>query len=90
MEKHKYIFPNFMARRMRKASPMAQQQAILVSLSFMLLSMTVLAIYLLFTRESGIYYKGIVIFNLAAAFLFITSFIIQTYRQYLQDKKMFG
>lgn len=89
-EKHSYIFPDLMSNFMKKVDMQTQLEASLMSMSLIMIGMTLMAIYLFFFIDGSLYYKGLIIFNLGCAFLFISSFLITTYQQYVSYMDMMG
>jgi len=89
-EKHSYIFPNLMAKMMKKVDMRTQMESSLLSMFMIMIGMTLMAIYLFFFIEGSLYYKGLIIFNLVCAFLFISSFLVTTYQQYISYMDIMG
>jgi len=87
-EKLKFIFPNIMAKMMKKIDMRAQLEASMMSISLIMLGMTIMVIYLIIYGEMGWFYKSLIIFNLLCGFIFISSFLITTYHQYLSFMEM--
>jgi len=81
-EKHKYLFPNFLANAMSKVDMRTQYEASMMSMSLILLGLIISPIYLLFFTELVLWYKIFLIINCIAGWIFLSSFLITTYQQY--------
>ena len=89
-EKLSFVFPDLMAKFMKKVTMRTQLESSLLSMSMILTGMTIMAVYLIIYGEMGIFYKCLVLFNLACGFLFISSFLVTTYQQYISYMNMAG
>lgn len=89
-EKYKYCFPNIMAKAMGKVSMQVQLESSMMSMAMIQIGMLLMAVYLIFFGESGWVYKGLILINLGAAFIFISSFLATTYQQYVEHMKIMG
>jgi len=81
-EKGNYCFPSPIAKAMLKVNQRVQYEASLLSMSFILLSMLVAAIYAIFFTDLSLFVKIMTGVNAVAAFFFLSSFIITTFQQY--------
>ena len=82
-EKHRYVFPNFLAKAMSKVSMRAQMESSMLSQFLLLIGLSIMVIYIIFSRDVGGFYKFMVIFNLLCGFLLISSYLVTTYQQYV-------
>lgn len=82
-EKHKYIFPNFVASAMKNTDMPTQMKSAMLSMFLLLVGMILMGIYSLIYFTQGWVFKGLILFNLIAGFLFITSYLVTTYQQYI-------
>jgi len=89
-EKLSFVFPNIMAKFMKKVDMRTQMESSLLSMSMILVGMILMTIYLIIYGNMGGFYKGLIIFNLICAFVFISSFLVTTYQQYLSFMEMSG
>ena len=89
-EKLKFVFPNVLAKFMKKVEMRTQMESSLLSMSLIMCGMTLMAIYLIFFGQMGWVYKGLILLNLTAAFIFISSFLVTTYQQYISYMEMAG
>lgn len=89
-EKFKFVFPNFMSKIMKEVPMRTQLESSLISMSLIMVSLTLMAIYLLFFGEGSVAYKILLLVNLFAGFLFISSFLVTTYQQYISHMQMMG
>ena len=89
-EKHSYVFPDLMAKFMRKVDMRTQMESSMLSMTMIMIGMMIMVTYLFFFTEGSIFYKGIIIFNLVCGFLFISSFLVTTYQQYISYMDMMG
>lgn len=81
-EKYKYAFPNFFAKAMSKVSMRAQMESSMMSQFLLLIGLTVMVLFMIFSHQTSGFYKFMVIFNLVAAWFLITSYLVTTYQQY--------
>lgn len=79
----KYIFPNFLAKAMSKVDMRVQYEASMMSMSLILIGIILSAIYVFIYVNVPLWYEIVIIVNALAAFVFISSFIVTTYQQYL-------
>lgn len=89
-EKLKFVFPNIMAKFMKKVDMRTQQEASLLSMSLIMIGLILMTIYILIYGQMGLFYKSLVVFNLLCAFIFISSFLVTTYQQYISYMEMAG
>ena len=89
-EKYKYAFPNFFARAMSKVSMRAQMESSMMSQFLLLIGLTVMVLFMIFSHQTSGFYKFMVIFNLVAAWFLITSYLITTYQQYTSYMEAMG
>lgn len=89
-EKLSFVFPNLMAKFMKKVDMRTQQEASLLSMSLIMVGLILMTIYILIYGEMGLFYKCLVVFNLLCAFIFISSFLVTTYQQYISYMEMAG
>lgn len=89
-EKLKFIFPNIMAKMMKKIDMRTQMESSLISMFLILFGMVLMVTYLVFFGTMGIIYKCLLVFNLFCAFIFISSFLVTTYQQYIEYMKIMG
>ena len=89
-EKHSYVFPDLMAKMMKKIDMRTQMESSLLSMFMIMVGMILMATYLFFFTEGSAYYKGLILFNLGCAFLFISSFLVTTYQQYVSYMDLMG
>ena len=78
-----YIFPNFLAKIMAKVDMRTQYEAGMMSMSLILCGIVISGIYVLLYVNVPLWYKIVLVINALAAFVFISSFVITTYQQYL-------
>lgn len=89
-EPFKFIFPNIMSKMMREVPMRTQLESSMISMALIISSVTLMAIYLLFFGEGTWWYRTLIIINLFAAFIFISSFLVTTYQQYISHMGMMG
>jgi len=89
-EKFSFVFPNAMAKMMANVPMRAQLESSLISMSLIMISITLMAAYLLFFATGSVAYKIILTINLLCGFLFISSFLVTTYQQYISHMQMMG
>ena len=89
-EKHRYVFPNFMAKGMAKVSMRAQMEAGMMSQFLLLLGLTAMVLFMIFSKQTTGWYKFMVIFNLICGWFLISSYLITTYNQYTSYAEAMG
>ena len=89
-EKHRYVFPNLVAKMMKKVDMRTQMESSLLSMTMIIIGMFLMAVYLLFFGNVTTTYKFLILFNLFCAFIFISSFLVTTYQQYVSYMTMAG
>jgi len=84
MEKDKrYIFPKTLAEAMSKVDQRVQYEASMMSMVFILLGLIVMAVYMIFFTDFTTFMKVMVGINTVAGFIFLWSYLVTTYQQYL-------
>ena len=81
-EKHKYIFPNFLAKAMSKVDMRTQYEASMLSMAFILIGLAITIIYFVVYFSFPVWYKIVLVINGLAGFIFISSFLVTTYQQF--------
>lgn len=82
-QKNNYLFPNVLAESMKKVEMKTQLEAAMMSMFLLMIGMIMMSIYSLIYLTQGWLFKFLLIFNLLAGFLFMTSFLVTTYQQYI-------
>jgi hypothetical protein len=84
MDKNKrYIFPKTLAEAMSKVDQRVQYEASMMSMVFILTGLIVMAVYMIFFTEFTTFMKVMVGINTVAGFIFLWSYLVTTYQQYL-------
>jgi hypothetical protein len=89
-EKYKYCFPNIMAKTMSKIDFRAQMEAGMLSQFLLIIGLTIMMLYMIFTKQTSGFYKFMVIFNLACGWVLISSYLVTTYQQYTSYMEALG
>ena len=89
-EKHRYVFPNFMAKGMAKVSMRAQMEAGMMSQFLLLIGLSAMVLFIIFSRQTTGWYKFMVIFNLLCGWFLISSYLVTTYQQYVSYSEAMG
>ncbi len=89
-EKFSFVFPNFIAKIMKDVSIRVQLESSLLSMFMIMISLTLMGIYFLFFIEGTWVYKTLLIINFICGFLFISSFLVTTYQQYITHMAAMG
>jgi len=79
---HAYIFPSPIASMMKKIDMKTQYESGLFSQALLLLGMLLMTIYTLIYIDQGLVFKVLIVINLIAGFIFMSSFMVTTYQQY--------
>jgi hypothetical protein len=80
---HKYVFPNFLASAMKNTDVKTQLRAAMLSMLLLLIGMILMSVYTIIYLQQGWIFKGLILFNVAAGFLFMTSYLVTTFQQYV-------
>jgi len=86
-----YVFPDVLSNIMKKVDMRTQYEASLLSISFILIGLIAMAIYTVTFMEVGGWAKFMITFNMFWGFIFLTSFLVTNYQQYvayLQTSKL--
>lgn len=89
-EKYRYVFPSIMAKMMKDVPMRIQLEGSLLSMFLIMISLTLMVIYLLFFGEGSIAYKIILFMNLICGFLYISSSLVTAYQQYINHMEAMG
>ncbi len=81
-EKHRYIFPDFLAKAMSRVDMRAQMEASMLSQFLLIIGLTIMVLFMIISNQTTGFYKFIVIFNLLCGWVLISSYLITTYDQY--------
>ena len=89
-EKHRYVFPNFLAKGMAKVSMRAQMEAGMMSQFLLLIGLSTMVLFMIFSKQTTGWYKFMVIFNLICGWFLISSYLVTTYQQYVSYAEAIG
>lgn len=81
-EKYSYCFPNFLAKAMAKVNMRTQMESSMLSQFLLIIGLSIMVLYIIFSQQVSGFYKFMVIFNLLCGWLLISSYLITTYQQY--------
>ena len=82
-QKFKYVFPEKMANFMAKVDFRTQMEAGMMSQFLLLIGLSTMMLFMVLFQPGSWWYKGLVIFNMAAAWILIGSYLVTTYQQYI-------
>ena len=82
-DKPKFIFPNLIAKGMANLTTQYQMEASMLSLVIILIGMIIIAVYTIFFLELNLFMNIMIGINAVAGFVFLTSFLVTQYQQYL-------
>lgn len=80
--KHKYIFPNILAKIMEKVDQKAQYEASMMSIVFILVGVSWFIVYNAFLSPSTTAVRVMGIINLIAVFILLSSNLVTNFQQY--------
>ena len=89
-EKHRYVFPNFLAKGMAKVSMRTQMEAGMMSQFLLIIGLSIMVLFMIFSRQTTGFYKFLIIFNLLCGWLLISSYLVTTYQQYVSYAEAIG
>ena len=81
-KKPTYIFPDFFGKIMSKIDMRTQYEASMMSMTLILLGLMVTTFYMFFYVDFPTWYKVVVIVNLLAGLVFLSSYLVTTFQQY--------
>jgi len=82
-KKDTYIFPNILADAMKNVDMKTQLEAAMMSMFLLLIGMILMSVYSFLYLTQGWVFKTLLIFNIFAGILFMGSFLVTTYQQYV-------
>lgn len=85
-----YIFPNFIAKALRKPSMKTQMEATMVGLVMMLITSLGTSGYIVFFSSWPVFFKVISVISEIGIVLFMGSFLVTSYMQYHAYKAQMG
>ncbi len=80
--KGNYVFPSPLAKMMEKVDLRTQYEASMMSLTFILLGLITSVIYMFIYVDLVLWYKIVLIINLFAGMIFLSSSLITNFQQY--------
>lgn len=80
--KHKYIFPNFMAKMMANVDPKTQYESAMLSSALILAGIIMTSIMMIFFMDLSVMYKVLIGLNCIGGFMYISSSLVTVYQQY--------
>ncbi len=86
-EKYNFLFPHFVARRMKAVKQTTPLIVSAVAVCFLLIGLTALVIYRTVTLENGFLFEGFVILNLCAGYVLLSAAIITNLNQHKRLKE---
>ena len=89
-EKYSYAFPDVLAKAMSKVDFRAQVEASMLSQFLLIIGLTFMVLFMIFTKSTTGLYKFIVIFNLICGWVLISSYLVTTYQQYVSYMSAMG
>jgi len=78
-----YVFPDVLSSIMKKVDMRTQYEASLLSISFILIGLIAMAIYTITFMEVSGWAKFMITFNMFWGFIFLSSFLVTNYQQYV-------
>jgi len=80
--KGNYVFPKKLAKAMTTITPRTQYEASMLAMVFIILGLLFMFFYMPFT-QAGLFMKIFAMFNGACGMVFLFSFLVTTYQQYV-------
>lgn len=80
--KHRYIFPNFLAKMMSDVDPRTQYESAMLSSFLILFGILATGIMMIFFMDFSVVYKVLIAINIIGGFLYISSSLVTVYQQY--------
>jgi len=82
-EPHAYALPDVMAKIMKNVDMRTQYESSILSMFFIMIGMIAFTIYLIFLTEFTLMFKILTTFNSFFGLVFMLSYLITTYQQYI-------
>ena len=82
-EEFSYALPDSMAKVMKKVDMRTQYEASILSMFFMLIGLLAFTVYIIFIAEFSLMFKILSGFNSFFGMIFMLSYLITTYQQYI-------
>ena len=82
-EEFSYALPDIMAKIMKKVDMRTQYESSILSMFFILLGLFAFTVYVVFISDFDPWFKGLTAFNSLFGFIFMLSYLVTTYQQYV-------
>jgi len=82
-EPHAYALPDIMARVMKNVDMRTQYESSILSMFFIMVGMIAFTIYLVFLTDFSLIFKILTAFNSFFGIIFMLSYLVTTYQQYI-------
>lgn len=82
-EPHAYALPDIMAKVMKKVDMRTQYESSILSMFFIMVGMIAFTIYLVFLTNFSLMFKILTAFNSIFGIIFMLSYLVTTYQQYI-------
>ena len=82
-EPHAYALPDILARVMKNVDMRTQYESSILSMFFIMVGMIAFTIYLVFLTDFGLLFKILTAFNSIFGVVFMLSYLVTTYQQYV-------
>jgi len=89
-EKHRYLFPGKIAKKMKTIDTRTQLEATMLSTFLIIIGMFLFIIHQAFYGISGWLFRGMLIFNLLCGVVLLSSSLVTTYQQYVNHLEIMG
>jgi len=82
-EEYAYALPDIMAKIMKKVDMRTQYESSILSMFFIMIGLIAFTIYIVFLTDFSWWFKGLTSFNSFWGFVFMFSYLITNYQQYV-------
>ena len=82
-QKFRYVFPKKMAAMMAKVDMRTQMEAGMMSQFLLLIGLSTMMLFMILFQPGSWWYKGLILFNMAAGWILIGSYLVTTYQSYI-------
>lgn len=82
-EEYSYALPDIMAKIMKKVDMRTQYESSILSMFFILVGLFAFTVYVVFLSDFDIVFKILTGFNSVFGFMFMLSYLVTTYQQYV-------
>lgn len=89
-EKHRFIFPDKIAKAMKNMDTRMQLESGMLSMAFLLFGLCLMTLQILIVSEQSWLFKGLIVFNMICGFFIMAGNLVMQYQQYVAYMETMG